>query len=595
MKKSNKYLAKILTTLLLTFFLINPILVQALPVPDLSSFSGDTTPPVPTSDAAVRGKEVGLTVFGITVPGLTLDSLVITIGREAVDKISDEIINWINDTGGDQKGPLFITDPVEFFADIAESVGGEFIKSAGLEALCSPFQVQVKTALTTTLKSTVGRDPDDRYDCSLKDVATNIDAFLNGNFAEGGWPAWFELTQKPLNNPYGAFLETEADLGFRIASAKGTAKLEADWAKGFLSLKGDCVQWETTAELYDDNGNFLGSDNRCVKYGPTKTPGSVIEQQLEKTIGSELDQLNLADEFDEVFGALMGKLMGQILNRNEGIFTNNSVEWAGTGRGRTTPPNPIGSCRSNPYQAVKGTPVTWTLTTNATQNATFAWGGDEGLTGSGKTLTWTYNIPSPPAKLAWVDITDTQMVNGSPVTTTKRVDCNTSGQVLVIDKYEPITGTCIAADYQTGAQIYNIDNLKYMSWVVTDIKGGSGNYISYTWDGTEPKVNTGNGSGALTFGSSGKIAAYTPLWAPTPNIPTGEFFTFFPFTLPSANAPGLTDPKKFIRWYMHGGTKTAEVTVIDADRQNNTNAVGIIDCPTDRTVPFRVVEVIQIP
>ncbi|OHA88185.1 MAG: hypothetical protein A2741_01030 [Candidatus Zambryskibacteria bacterium RIFCSPHIGHO2_01_FULL_43_27] len=601
MRKFNKQICrKLISTLLLLCFVITPTIAEALPVPDISSFIGDPTPPVPVSDSAIRQKEVGgFRIFGISIPGISLDSLMITIAREAVDVISDDIINWINDTGGDQKGPLFITDPLSFFTDIADNVGGEFIKSAGLEALCSPFRVEVKAALTASLQRSATRDIDDRHECTLTDVSNNIDAFVNGNFAEGGWPAWFELTQHSKNNPYGAFLEASTDLGFRITSAQGTAKLESEWGKGFLNLR-DC---ETPATGID--GEIAEG---CAKWGPTKTPGTVIEQQLNKTFDAELDQLNIADEFDEIFGALMGKLMGQILNSNEGVFTNNAVPWAkgGLGRNPNDVQNPSGTCRPSPTVAIKGDVVTWTLSTNASPNATFTWGGDDSpgddALGVAADLTWpthrskrastTYNLPTPPSKKAWVDIADTVMIGGVPTPKNSRVDCSPD---LIVAKYPPITGTCIAADWQTGAQIYTIDNLKYMAWIITNIQGGSGNYVSYTWDGTDPKVNTGNGSGAVTVGI-GKLAAWTPYWTSNPGTPLGEFFTFFPWTLPDpAHAPGLPDPKKFVRWYVHGGTKTADVTVIDADRVNNPNAVGVIDCPTDRTVPFRVIEVIPIP
>lgn len=280
----------------------------ALPAPIRAQSVTDEVPPVPIADKALRAKEVGITVFGITLcaaPGLclTMDSLAIALAKIAIESILDDTINWIN--SGFEGNPAFINDPEQYFTNIADGIAGDFINGSDLGFLCSPFQAQIRLAL----RQRQAQKP--RFQCTLTEVVENIEGFYD-NFAEGGWDGWFSLTQNDANNPYGAYLAAQIELDSRVARALGIQDKQLSWNSGFLSWS-ECIKKE------DESGE-------CLKRGPVKTPGIVIQNQLESVLGTGLKQLELADEVDEVIAALFAQLLKSLVfNSKEGLASDYHV------------------------------------------------------------------------------------------------------------------------------------------------------------------------------------------------------------------------------------------------------------------------------
>lgn len=281
---SKKLIALVLT---LTFTFALPISTRAV----------DSVPPIPVSDSILRDKEAGLTIFGFTVPGLTWDSIAIAIARLALEQILQATTDWVRN--GFEGNPAYATDPEQFFTDIADNIAGEFIAGSDLGFLCSPFQTRIRLALQ---RSYTQRR---QFRCSLTDVVTNIDAFYN-DFSQGGWDAWFVMTQNDINNPYGAYLQAQIELDSRIAKAVGLQSQQLNWNSGFLSWS-ECIKTDMDTGI-------------CVKRGPVQTPGRVIESQLEGVLGSGVRQLELADEFDELVSALFVQLLKQVVFGAKGLF-----------------------------------------------------------------------------------------------------------------------------------------------------------------------------------------------------------------------------------------------------------------------------------
>ena len=159
-----------------------------------------------------------------------LDCIARTIARAAIERITADVVDWIN--SGFEGKPAFVQDFRGFFRDIADDAAGEFISGSKLAFLCSPFQLQVKIAVS---KSYAQRSSGGSSNaCTLSDVTNNIRSFIEGNFSQGGWPAFLEFTTVPTNNPFGAFMTVEAQLGNEIANIQAEARLELDLGQGFL-------------------------------------------------------------------------------------------------------------------------------------------------------------------------------------------------------------------------------------------------------------------------------------------------------------------------------------------------------------------------
>ncbi len=238
---------------------------------------------VPTIDLGVISvtTQIGLSQNAITDRKCFLDFIVKTISRAVVHALVSSIIDWIN--RGFEGGPTFVTDPAGFFGNIADQEIGRMIDGSALGFVCDPFRLQLQLSFLQQRNRAVSPSR-----CSITSIVKNFQGFVNGNFNQGGWQGWVSMTSKPQNNPFGSQILAEEVLAARVTSRQNTAKVSLDWGKGFKSL--------------------LSSD------GTIKTPGSLIEGQLQKATGNELDYLNLAREFDDIVIALINQGLSQIMS-----------------------------------------------------------------------------------------------------------------------------------------------------------------------------------------------------------------------------------------------------------------------------------------
>jgi len=526
---------------LLIVFLLSLLIAQSasafnpfsiIPIP----ITTDPLPPVPVGDSGLRTKEVGFTIMGITVPGVTLDSLMIFGLRKIIDKLSDDTVKWIN--GGFDGSPAFATNPEAFFFDVINDVGGEFIVGIGAGALCSPFQAQIKLSLKTTIQRLqTGSRSQYGGTCTFTSAVGNIQQFVNGDFAQGGWDGWFLLTQGKNNNQYTGLVDTAAELSIRIAGETSIEQSRLDWANGFLS-------W---SECLDPKG---ASASQCKKRGPTRTPGSVIESQLEKSLNAEFDQLNLADEFDEILSALAGRLLGEVFNSGKGLIDpskSSGPGWAGGGGGGNV--GASGSCFADKSTAIVNVDtITWDVTVIGGNSPTYSWSGTDGLTGSTQSVQKLYTIPGQ--KTAGVQVNDTIMVNGIPQPRSFTITCRNKVDVL---KWPPIVAQCAPYD-AAGNKVFVYKPYLNLIWRASNVSGGSGVYTSYVWTGTNDTVKSGDGSG-----------------------------NFVTLPRPLKVLPRVTTGNAFPRWYDIGGQQSVDLMIVDADA---TQPPGKATCDKVDILPY---------
>jgi hypothetical protein len=200
--------------------------------------------------------------------------------------MSNNIVSWIN--SGFKGSPAFVTDFGAFMRNIADRTAGDFIWGSQLGFLCSPFSIDLRLILDIQYRK--GRDYDSK--CTLTGVADNINGFFAGDFLSGGWDSWVQITSNPVNNPYGSLLLAQEELALEINSANGQKVKLLDFSKGFLNVE-KCVTFE--------------NKHRCT----TVTPGTAIEAQLNATLDSGRQRIQVADEFNEIVAALFAQLAHQ--------------------------------------------------------------------------------------------------------------------------------------------------------------------------------------------------------------------------------------------------------------------------------------------
>jgi len=292
---------KTLAGLLVLTFLI-PLGV-GLPIPDHSRANaqlpvtdvlGNIQATISAGEAVVISTFEGISSYSlayISFKESILDSLAWFAAKALIKHMTRSIVNWIN--SGFEGNPSFVTDIGGFLTDVVDAEIGKFIEGSELGFLCDPFQLQIRLSLALKYGQL-----EDQISCRLSEVVDNVDDFISGtagSFQKGGWRGWFQLTVQ--DNPYNRYLEAETALQIRIAGATFESTKELDFGKGFFSWK-ECTPRGTVGDV----------DCEIV------TPGSFIESQLELVAGSGIRQLELADEINEIVGALAVQLIGQVFS-----------------------------------------------------------------------------------------------------------------------------------------------------------------------------------------------------------------------------------------------------------------------------------------
>jgi|GEM_PF-5002758 len=209
-----------------------------------------------------------------------LDGIVYALINTIISYISDSLVNWIN--SGFNGSPGFVQDPARFFTDIVDSELGNFIASTDFGFLCNGFNIDIRAALNLNFATGNFKR---RNNCTLTQVVNNVQ---NGfqDLSTNGWDGWLSMTAVPQNNIYGAYIVAETEAAVRIGNKTFIDSKILDWGRGFLSQGVN---------------------------GVIKTPGAVIENQINNALGSGQRRVEVADEISEILGALMNQLMSTAL------------------------------------------------------------------------------------------------------------------------------------------------------------------------------------------------------------------------------------------------------------------------------------------
>jgi hypothetical protein len=325
-------------TLIFCFVFSSTFFIQPQRAEAFVTLSFDASNFVQNSVTAVSSAASSVSSYAVQYKEFVLDGIANYIAKAILRQLTTSVVNWINT--GFEGNPSFITDPAGFFVNIANEEIGKFIEgSSDLNFLCSPFRIDVRIALafqyspfkkrvTCTFADAVGN-----LGGAVAGASINGRSFTNGNFKNGGWDSWLTLTTQPQNNVYGATLMAQEELSLRIANRQSLGRDEVSQGRGFLSYKkcdgkdseeayharlavDDAKARKDDEDLYLAKSELKKAENTGCK---TVTPGSVIEGQLGKVMGSSIDNLGLADEFNEIVNALFAQLVNQVIGGGGGL------------------------------------------------------------------------------------------------------------------------------------------------------------------------------------------------------------------------------------------------------------------------------------
>lgn len=253
------------------------------------------------------------------------DGIAWMIAKSAVSAMTRSLVTWIN--SGFQGSPAFATNLRQNLLRVGDAVAGRFFDELADGIVDSPYQDEIVTAVRTGYYLSTGGSFYVRNPFTLDQYSSDPDAFLRGDFSQGGLSAWFSTTMNQQNNPYGAYQLALGELDRRLSSAQGERITELDWGDGFMSYRGDCLVDSdslTAAQKADGvdatdlaeggSATSLAEVDNCL-YREIKTPGSVISSQLNAALPKSMEGLVAADEIDEVIGALMQQLVTQVIGK----------------------------------------------------------------------------------------------------------------------------------------------------------------------------------------------------------------------------------------------------------------------------------------
>lgn len=228
------------------------------------------------------------------------------------------VIGQANGTGA----PQFVTNVRRLMQSVSDSQALAYIRQ--INQTRSPFASSIASALNSNYlqgSSLAGYWAANM--CTLARSSPNVNAYLAGNWSQGGVGAWFALTTQSQNNPYTLYQNSQIQMANLVAGATESRLNELNWGGGFLSWcatsdeatkaanaastayqacaakcpgsanpVGCVAQCETTT---GQGGGGINPGDACTNKdgtpGTLQTPGSTIKATLDKVLGSQQDRL----------------------------------------------------------------------------------------------------------------------------------------------------------------------------------------------------------------------------------------------------------------------------------------------------------------
>ncbi len=255
-----------------------------------------------------------------------LDAIVWTAKELLISYITDSMLQWIengfdSDGDGEPDSPVFITDPDQFFLDVAHGAFDSFLEEisdrvADNQSLCEPFALNIIQQVALLGQQPTYGGYGDKT-CSYANIFGDgvwQDAYHemvdNGNisFDNGGLLNAMSIVSDG-NNEYSAFFNLQNEAMRQTSRAVAYESTLANWSNGYLAMRA------YTEDSVDDEE--AGRARRKVV-----TPGDLVAKQVDKWLSGGLEQLEVADELSEFVSGLISWLVDGIFK--EGLFESSA-------------------------------------------------------------------------------------------------------------------------------------------------------------------------------------------------------------------------------------------------------------------------------
>lgn len=263
------------------------------------------------------------------IKAYVLEPLTFALGGDLMKSITGGVLTFVSGENGGKT--QFIQNLPKHYQGVGDSVEQSFRAQFTLQSN-SPYAGVIAASLRSdyeqgaTLEGFFAKNQDTlpRY---LKNG--NSEAFLSGNWSEGGAAAWFALTTQEQNNPYALHARSETQLGRMITSETGSHSQQISNGQGFMSWCGP----ESEGEEVDTKAQCTNEDGTP---GEIKTPGSTITDYLSKSLSLEADKAvvmgDASGQIEEILGSV-SDLLALVGFATETIGGDEGLAGAGGSRG----------------------------------------------------------------------------------------------------------------------------------------------------------------------------------------------------------------------------------------------------------------------
>lgn len=249
-----------------------------------------------------------------------LEPLAFVLSGNLLKSMTAGIVAFVNGQANGTGVPQFVQDLQGNLQTVGDIQTRTFLNQFNANSN-SPFASAITSSLRTDyLQQTSLAGFFAKNQCTLDQASPNTQAFLAGDWSQGGTGAWFALTTQNQNNPYTLYQSSQSELSNMIAGATEARLSELNWGQGFLSWCGDSTtnagsnpSTATSASGATNASATVGAPgDACTKSdgtpGVIKTPGSVIKASLDKALGTTFDKLvNMGNASAEISG-IMGNI-----------------------------------------------------------------------------------------------------------------------------------------------------------------------------------------------------------------------------------------------------------------------------------------------
>jgi len=302
---------------------------------------------VPTGSSG--GKTISSTEL---VKDCGLDAAANQIKTQLISGILKSTTEWVK--GGYEGKPAFITNPDQFLNEATDRWVAEVIENNEYtKVLCDGFKTPLKFAINLNFYKK--NDDLNVPTCTMSDIEKNIDNalgdlkyFYTGGSLDAGsyWSSFIRTNTTTGGNAYESYLQVSDDLKAKIGSENEKKLNDINRNGGFMSIErcddendgtyaGNasnriCSQQltsclATAGNDSDKQASCNASAERCIQNSIGKknceyvTPGKVISDEVTSVLGMERENLQMADEFDELIAVIITQLMSKVFDSNQGL------------------------------------------------------------------------------------------------------------------------------------------------------------------------------------------------------------------------------------------------------------------------------------